>query len=129
MRKRTLGFKLVVGGIAAVLIPLVVVGIFAAVKSSSALRSMAEGQAALVAKNLAEMVNVALSEEVKNISGLATDPAVVEAAGGGSAESANAKFTAMMKKIGGDYETLFVTDAAGVGRADGVGGSYIGINV
>jgi methyl-accepting chemotaxis protein len=129
MRKRTLGFKLVAGGVVAVLIPLVVVGIFAAVKSSIALRSIAEGQSALVAKSLAEMVNVALSEELKNISGLATDPAVVEAAGGGSVENTGARLSAVMKKVGSDYETLFVTDAAGVIRADGVGGSYIGINV
>ena len=129
MKKRTLGFKLVVGGIIAVLIPLVVVGVFAVIKSTSALRSVSEGQSALVANNLAEMVNVALTEEMKNVSGLTTDPAVIEAAEGGSSESANAKLTAMMKKIGGDYETLFVTDAAGVIRADGVGGSYIGVNV
>ena len=129
MRKRTLGFKLVFGGIIAVLVPLAVVGVFAVIKSTSALRSVSEGQSALVAKSLAEMVNAALAEEMKNISGLATDPAVVDAAGGGSVENASARLAVVMKKIGADYETLFVTDAAGVIRADGVGGSYIGINV
>ncbi|HQN77624.1 MAG TPA: methyl-accepting chemotaxis protein [Syntrophales bacterium] len=129
MRKRTLGFKLVFGGIIAVLVPLVVVGVFAVIKSTGALRSVSEGQSALVAGSIAEMVNVALAEEMKNVSGLATDPAVVEAAGGGSVENAGKRLSAVMKKIGADYETIFVTDASGVIRADGVGGSYIGINV
>ncbi len=129
MKKRTLGFKLVVGGIIAVLIPLVVVGVFSAMKASNSLKGVAESQSALVAKSLSEMVQVALMEELKNISGLATDPALLEAAGTGAAEKANARLSAVMKKIGGDYETIFVADASGTIKADGVGGSYIGINV
>ncbi|MDQ5987334.1 MAG: hypothetical protein CSYNP_03074 [Syntrophus sp. SKADARSKE-3] len=34
-----------------------------------------------------------------------------------------------MKKIGGDYETIMIIDANGIIQADGVGGSYKGINV
>ena len=34
-----------------------------------------------------------------------------------------------MKKIGGDYETLMLIDTNGVIQADGVGGSYKGINI
>jgi methyl-accepting chemotaxis protein len=128
MKKRSLNFKLVVGGILVVLVPLLVVGTFSAWKSSDSLSDIAESQAVLAAKNLTTMVQTALTEEMKLISGLATDPAIIEASTG-KADGAAQRLTATMKKIGHDYETLFVTDSTGVIRADGVGGSYAGINI
>ncbi|HOI75193.1 MAG TPA: methyl-accepting chemotaxis protein [Syntrophales bacterium] len=124
----SLNFKLVTGGILVVLIPLLVVGVFSAWKSSEALSDIAENQAEIVAKNVAGIVNMALAEEMKLIAGLAVDPAVMEAASG-KTDGATQRLTAMMKKIGHDYEGLFVSDASGVGRADGIGGGYVGLNV
>ena len=45
MKKKTLGFKLVAGGIAAVLIPLLVVGLFAVNKASDALTQASQSRA------------------------------------------------------------------------------------
>ncbi|HOI74169.1 MAG TPA: methyl-accepting chemotaxis protein [Syntrophales bacterium] len=128
MKKRSLNFKLITGGILIVLIPLIVVGTFSAWKSSEALTDISENQVELVAKNVSGLVNMALLEEIKLISGIAADVNVIEATSG-KIDGATQRLTATMKKIGHDYETIFVTDSTGAIRADGVGGSYVGINI
>ncbi|NPU84698.1 MAG: cache domain-containing protein, partial [Syntrophaceae bacterium] len=128
MKKMSLNVKLMTGGILIVLIPLLVVGIFSAWKSSEALSDIAENQAEIVAKNVSGLIGMALAEEMKLIAGLAADPAIVEASSG-KTDGATQRLTTMMKRIGNDYEGIFVSDASGVGRADGIGGGYVGLNV
>jgi len=50
MKKKSLGFKLVTAGIIAVVIPLIVVGVFSITKSSRALNDSANSQVTAVAK-------------------------------------------------------------------------------
>ena len=71
MKKRTLGFKLVAGGIAAVLIPLLVVGLFAVNKASTSLAEASKSQALNIATDLAEAVNLVLAEQLQKVTGLA----------------------------------------------------------
>ena len=49
MKTMTLKSKLIIGGVAAAILPLIVVGLFAINKSSSALVSVCQGQAKLTA--------------------------------------------------------------------------------
>ncbi len=124
----SLNLKMMTGSILAVLLPLLVIGVFAAVKSASSLQEVSLQQAATVAKSLAEMVELSLIEETKMINGLSVDPALMEATVG-NRDAAVAKLTSLMKKVGQDYEVFFVADATGLIRADGIGGSYSGINI
>ncbi len=124
----SLNMKMMTGSILAVLIPLLVIGVFAAIKSAASLQELSLQQAANVAKSLAEMVELSLIEETKMISGLSVDPALMEATTG-NRDAAVAKLTSLMKKVGQEYEVFFVADATGLIRADGVGGSYSGINI
>ena len=80
MKKRSLKFKLILGGILAVVIPLTVVGLFVINKSSSALVTVANGQAEIVAHNLSTMVDVAMAQEVKFAGELALNPLVKDTA-------------------------------------------------
>ena len=128
MKKMSLNSKLMTGGILIVLIPLLVVGAFSAWKSSEALTANAVSQSEMVAKNVSGLVNMALTEEIKLISGIAADSSVMEAATG-KTDGATQRLTATFKKIGHDYETIFVSDSTGAIRADGVGGSYVGLNI
>lgn len=135
MKKKTLGFKLVVGGIVAVIVPLLVVGIFAVIKSSNALEAAAQEQAQSMAKNLAGMVQMVLLEEMKMASEMSGDGNIIEAVSALARDkSATAevgrletRLGAAMKNIGKDYETLFITDAVGVVVADSIGGKSRGI--
>ncbi|MCX5827447.1 MAG: methyl-accepting chemotaxis protein [Deltaproteobacteria bacterium] len=128
MKRSSLRTKLLTGGILIVLIPLLVVGIFSAYKSSTALQEISLEQSVNVAKNLSAMVQMTLAEEIKMLTAFSVDPAFIDATGGNS-DLAAAKLTEMMKKIGGEYEVLFVADATGLIKADGIGGSYNGINI
>ena len=134
MKKRPLKFKLIVGGILAAMVPLTVVGLFSISKSSSALLSIAEGRAGMVASNLAAMVNSTMEQEVKLAQAMAVDPAVVAGAStvlevgidnaGDALTALDNYFADVHKQIGGGYESFFAIDTKGQAIADSLGGSY-----
>ena len=72
MKKKTLGFKLVCGGIISVLIPLLVVGLFASLKAAGALETLALHQSTEISKNLVHMTELAVAEEMKIASQLSS---------------------------------------------------------
>jgi len=125
----TLGAKLVLGGIVAVLVPLLVVGIYAAITASGALESAAKERAVKSAGYLADMVQEALTAEIKVANELALSREAVDAASGGSTEAAAKKLTDAMAKIGKDYEVIGVIDANGTAVADGISGVWKGVSI
>ncbi|MCE5266214.1 MAG: methyl-accepting chemotaxis protein [Deltaproteobacteria bacterium] len=120
MKKKTLGFKLVAGGIVAVMIPLLVVGIFAAVKASNSLETAAKERVMGGAAKLASLVQEVLSAELK----IATEIAL----SAGDAGTMDKRLAEAMAKIGKDYEVIMVTDASGVVVADSNNGQYKGVS-
>ncbi|HYA13543.1 MAG TPA: cache domain-containing protein, partial [Syntrophales bacterium] len=137
MKKRTLGFKLVSGGIIAVLIPLVVVGIFAAVKSSTALETLALGQSMEIAKGLANMAQLAVQEELKIVSQLSQRDSIIEAAvqhakgvdTGDAINNVTSELTALQKEGGDEYEVIFIAGTDGKVFVDGADGVYKGVDL
>ena len=137
MRKRSLGFKLVAGGILAVVIPLIVVGVFAVNKSSKALFEDAKHQSAAIVRDLATMTQMVLEQEVKFVRELAgsaaTRAALAKVADtgrdGAEAEMAalTEQLTATMGRIGGGYEAVVAIDPSGKVVTDGIGGKTVGI--
>ncbi len=134
MKKRSLKFKLVVGGILAVVVPLTVVGLFAISKSSSALVTAARGQAEQVADDLATMLDLAVEQEVKLARGMALEPLIVNAARKVMADGLDNHIAEIkqldtflvnvFKEIGADYDLIFVADATGLTISDSTGGSF-----
>jgi len=139
MKRRSLGFKLVAGGIAVVLIPLVVIGIFAVTKASSSLEALAKEQAANIARDLANMTQLALLQRVAFVEEMALGTEAREAAAK-VAESGvkgavdaigrlNGRLSDTAKKAGKDIETIVVSDPSGTVFADGSGGILKGISI
>ena len=125
MKTMKLGSKLMLGGVLCVLIPLLVVGIFAAYKSSQALGDAAREQSTLVAKSLAGMVQVDMTEQLNIAKTLATGIA-------GSASDADAvarKLEAAHKAVGENYEQFIFINEQGVVVADSIGGKTKGVSV
>ena len=89
MKKRTLGFKLTFGGIMLVLIPIVVIGGFALYKATGALEEMAKGETVQIAKNMSDMVEIAIKEEMKLTAALSVQPHVIDAASKTSKDGAD----------------------------------------
>ena len=137
MKKMTLGFKLVAGGILAVMIPLLIVGIFAALKSSAALEAAALGQSMEIAKGIANMAQLAVQEELKIVSQLAERESVIEAAvqhaKGNNASDVIGRVTdelrALQKEGGDEYEVIFLAGLDGKVFADGAEGVYNGVDL
>jgi methyl-accepting chemotaxis protein len=121
LNNKTLGFKLVAGGIIAVMIPLLVVGIFAAVKASGALETAAKERAVGGAAKLASLIQEVLSVELKVASEIAIS--------NDASNVMSRKLADAMAKIGKDYEAILITDASGIVVADGNNGAYKGISL
>lgn len=138
MKKKSLGFKLVAGGIFIVLLPLIVVGLFSISKASNALELAAKHEAITVAKNLSNMTQLVLEEEIKLAQQISTAEATMKAArahagANSSAEadiaSLNATLANTFKKIGRDYESVVIIDSNGTVFADGSNGKLNGIEL
>ncbi|WP_321495986.1 methyl-accepting chemotaxis protein [uncultured Desulfobacter sp.] len=135
MKKMTLKAKLIVGGVAAAILPLVVVGLFSITKSSTALVGIARGQAALTAKNLATMVDLAMRLEVEKAETMAAETSIEDLAKnwvkkedsqntGSDVAAAETYLAEAYEKTGENYEFFFVTDSSGLVIADNAHGKY-----
>ncbi|MEI7637882.1 MAG: methyl-accepting chemotaxis protein [Syntrophus sp. (in: bacteria)] len=129
MKKRTLGFKLVAGGIIAVLIPVLVIGIFATIKASGALEIAAKERAVGGAGKLADLVQEVLAVELKVANEIAISSDAINAAADTNVDVMNRRLIDAMGKIGKDYEAILITDANGAVVADGNNGEYKGISL
>ena len=137
--RRGLTFKMMAGGIAIAVIPLVVVGMFAVNRASEGLTGMGREQAAQLARSLSEMIELVLSEEKKVAAKVASGGAVVEAArvskdyGVQNAkvyiDTLQAELGQAMQGIGKDYELMLVTGPDGTVFADSAGGAQQGVSV
>ena len=139
MKKHSLSFKLIVGGILVVLIPILVVGIYSTTKASKSLESLAKEQAVNLATDLAGMTQMVLLEELKLTQELSTTNTILTASTmltQAGSDSAGAEIKALgdmlsrfMKNFGNDYESILVADTNGVVFADGNGGKYKGVSL
>jgi len=139
MKKRTLEFKLIVGGLLMVLIPLLVIGIVTTLRSSNALVKTSMEGSEQIAKSISNMVQLVLQEEVKVVTHIASNNTVLDAVAGvakngieGSTEEisrANKALETLFKKSGTDYEFIVITDAGGKVIADSAGGKLAGLNL
>ncbi len=139
MKKLTLSTKLTIGGVLVVVVPLAIIGIFAVMRTSDALTTLSREHAASMAVELADMTQTALSREIKIVSELSLEQTIVETAAkvaGGKAEDAatdiekvDRHLSRVMKKIGGDYESVIVANQAGVVFADGGKGEWKGVSI
>ncbi|MDQ5987609.1 MAG: hypothetical protein CSYNP_03354 [Syntrophus sp. SKADARSKE-3] len=129
MKKKSLRYKLVTGGIIIILIPMLVVGLFATIKASEALETAAKERALGNAMKLADLVQEVLTVELKVAGEIAISSDAQSAATGANVEAMGKKLTDAMAKIGKDYETMMITDVNGTIVADGNNGEYKGLSL
>jgi methyl-accepting chemotaxis protein len=139
MKKRSLGFKLIFGGIVNVLVPILVIGLYSLNKSSDALTKLSKEQAVVLAHNLADLVQLALSEETNNTKSLAsrvTVKAAVRKVRSSGVEEAQSEIAALnqslasaMKESGSNYEAVIVADKSGKVFGDSEGGKHKGMDI
>jgi methyl-accepting chemotaxis protein len=138
-KKRSLAFKLIAGGILIALIPVAAIGAYALWKSTGSLTALSRERAVVTARNLAAMVDLVLSEEVKLLSEQAARTGLRQAAArvrdvgvdAASDEIAflNRELSASQKALGQDYELLILVGLEGKVFADGAGGAQKGVDI
>jgi methyl-accepting chemotaxis protein len=127
MKKKSLRFKMIMGGVLAVVVPLLIVGGFSIYRASSALEEISQSQSREVARGLAAMANLAVQEELRTITQLAVREAVISAAATrGISEStvATDELTRFVQSSGDMYETISLVGLDGKVFADGVNGRH-----
>ena len=133
MKKRSLKFKLIVGGILAAIVPLTVVGVFSVTKASNALLESGKSEVLQIAQDLAGMTELYLEQEIKFAKSLAVAPLVQDAAAkvnesglDNALENVKAldNFLATtFKEAGAAYELFVLTDKNGITIADSLNGA------
>ena len=137
MLKRTLGFKLIAGGIAAVLVPLLFVGLLAVNKASDALSKASYSQARNIAADLAAAVNLVLEEQIKKAQSLAQIEKFRQAAAAGDLTASeehelNRQIHAVVQGLGTNYAGLYLARSDGIifaGTKYNGDASYKGIDI
>lgn len=141
MKLTSIKFKLIVGGITLVLLPLLIIGALSTSKSSSALMDLSKKQAENTASDLARLADNILKEEIKLAEVLAIDQQVVDVLSPENkneypeaAEKIGSLYKDLAQKLsnmGATYEGIFVSDIGGnivTGPVEG-GKDYKGLNV
>ena len=124
------------GGVAAVLIPLLIVGGISIYKAASVSQDLVQSRSEEVARGLASMLNVGLQEELKVVSQIAVNGAVIEAASkhaqgvrtGPEFSRAADELNILREQSANGYEA-FVLGTDGKVIADSYKGAYVGINL
>lgn len=137
MKTKSLQFKLMLGGMIAVMVPLIIIGFFSVYKSGSALENAVKSQAIEMSKSFAQMMDVTLQEERKIVAQLALRSSVIEAAAkyaqgsadGPENEKVMAELRAMLLQGEKDYESIVLIGLDGKVFADGSEGRIKGLNL
>ncbi|MBU4132489.1 MAG: Cache 3/Cache 2 fusion domain-containing protein [Proteobacteria bacterium] len=128
-----LSVKLIGGGLMAVVIPMVIVGIISIKTASKALVEAGKGEVTQVAADLAGTAELFLEEELKFANQMALSPLIEEAVNQMAENGMDAAMPAIEKldqyfgkvhgKIGADYELFIVSNNEGLTISDSVNGA------
>ena len=120
---KSISSKLIIGGVTAVLIPLIIVGYISFTKAKTALMDISVNQAQGIAIDLATMTRNILESEMTKAASLASQKLVTDLATAVDANGIDASteriedaFQALkrqFKKMGNQYQGIFITDSAG----------------
>ncbi len=122
-------YKMIFGGIAAVLIPFLVAGIIIYVQLSRSLLEMAEEKSVHTVEDISRSISARLGQEIKLVSAIAAGPDITDASKTGDYRTAERELKAIHERIGERYFTILLADKSGTIRADAVFAQQIGVNI
>ncbi len=120
--------RLILGGITVMIVPLFIVGSVILFYLSQSLENMARTQTAQIARDMANLMESILKEELKVISAFSVDPQIIEAASTDRFEKSILKLSRLVHRIGSDYESITIANRRGIISSD-IHVDRIGINV
>ena len=129
LNSTSIRYKIILGGIAAVLIPFLVAGTVIYVQLSRSLIKISKKIVVHLAEDVSSSINETLKQETRLASAIAADPDIVEAAITGDYRATQRRIHAIHSRIGNKYFTIFLLDQFGIVRADAVFQQQIGLDL
>jgi PAS domain S-box-containing protein len=124
-----LKYRLIFGGIAAVLIPFALLGTIIYIQLSKSLVEMTQLKSLHYVEDMSALINATLEQEIRLARSVAADPDMVEALKSGSYPEAQEELVEIYNSIRGDYFTLFLLDSQGIVRAEAFYPEQIGLDL
>lgn len=120
--------KMILSGIAAVLIPFCIAGIIIYTQFSRSLLDVAKERSVNRSRDLSGLIEATLMQEIRLASSIAADPDIIAASKTGDYREAQKELEAIYERIGGDLFTIFLLDRKGIARADAHFNKEMGVN-
>ena len=129
VKNLSLRSQMVVGGILILLLPMIIVGTVTFITSSQTLEDISKTQLVQIAQSLSDMIRITLEKDLRIISGIASDPLVVQEAQSHEYQNTPSKFAGLYRIFDTDYEGLGLFDEEGTIRAEGSDPVKVGISI
>ena len=118
INSKTLKTRMLVGGIAAVLIPFFIIGLIVYGQLSKSLLELTMERAVHHVEDAAERIETVLKQKIELARSIAADPDIIAASRNGAYATAQKELESIYQGIGRDYFTIFLLDQNGIARAD-----------
>ncbi len=129
MKEISIKNSIILGAAAAIFIPFFIAGLITYAKISSSLESLSREKGTQIAKDIASLIEMTMSQEIKFIKSVSVNPYIVQTAATGNYDLSDEILSEIYRNVGANYEGLFITDTAGVIRSDAVDKKRKGIDV
>ena len=129
LRNMRLKYRMILGGVAAVVIPFSIAGIIIYVQLSNSLFEMAQEKTVHMAQDVSDFIGATLNQEIKLASAIASDPDIIDAVVSGDYQMAQTELKAIHERIGTKNSNVFLADQRGLVRADAAFNNQIGLDI
>ena len=121
--------SIIIGGTISVLIPFAITAGLLYTRLSKDLLNQSKEKSALIAKDLAALVDNSLSSEIKIVSTISADRNIINELNSGNYSRLRDNLSSMFNEIGYDYISFFITDRNGIIKVDLPEGVRIGTDL
>ena len=118
IQNNTLKFKMVIGGILAVLVPFVITGVIIYIQLSGNLMAMAQKRAIHTSNDTSLVIETFLEANLRLVLSIAADPDIIHALKTGSYNTAEEELKAIYNRMNWEKTTIILTDKNGISKVD-----------
>jgi len=116
--QNNLKYKMIIGGIVAVIIPFVITGAIIFIQLSGSLMQMAKDKTLHLSRDIVQVVDTFIESNLRFIISISSDPDVIDALKTSDYEIVAHELNEIYKNLQWDRTTIFLTDKNGISKVD-----------
>ena len=120
---------MILGGLASILFPFIVVGLIIHTQLSNALLDLSKEKAIHMARDVSTSIDEILKWEITLAASIAADPGIIRSLSIRNHDIVQTKIETIYKRIGRDTFTIFIADKHGIAIADAFYKNQIGLDI